>query len=66
MNLMSKNSGKCRPDEFQCKDDSGCVPRSGLCDHFPDCSDSSDESDDVCKSKDLNLLAWDDVEMNET
>ena len=35
----------CRPeDEFQCTMPRQCIPKSFVCDAFPDCEDKTDES----------------------
>uniref|UniRef100_A0A914BUE5 Uncharacterized protein n=1 Tax=Acrobeloides nanus TaxID=290746 RepID=A0A914BUE5_9BILA len=37
----------CYDDDFRCKDNSGCIPRTAVCDNFTDCQDRSDEQN--CK-----------------
>ena len=34
--------------EWQCLDKSGCVDRRRRCDGYEDCSDGSDENEDLC------------------
>jgi len=36
---------QCNDDEFQCLDDSSCVPKAAVCNFVSDCSDKSDEAD---------------------
>ncbi|KAI1714585.1 CUB domain-containing protein [Ditylenchus destructor] len=34
--------------QYRCQDNSGCIPRSSLCDHIQDCADNDDESEENC------------------
>lgn len=40
----SKPSSACGAEEYQC-DSGACIPKSGRCNDFKDCSDGSDETD---------------------
>ena len=40
---------KCPHDYWLCKTSMECIPPNFVCDNTVDCSDKTDESDDVCK-----------------
>ncbi|XP_018311386.1 vitellogenin receptor [Mycetomoellerius zeteki] len=41
---------QCLEDEFQCHDGLiSCIPKTLVCNEFPDCTDASDETNEACK-----------------
>lgn len=43
---------ECTMDEFQCKDESKCIPQEWICDNINNCVDLSDETE-KCKNRNL-------------
>ena len=50
-------SPACEKDEFQCPNDSRCLPLGFLCDDFFDCDDGFDEQNCPESENELNVHA---------
>lgn len=53
MRCRHYNSTGCRTDQFRCKNGK-CISKSKVCDANPDCSDESDEHENMCTGKDFS------------
>lgn len=47
--IYYSTDNQCRDDQFKCERDNICILKQWVCDRENDCSDGSDERDEICR-----------------